>query len=185
MDLYERGKRTIDHFACMIDVYKAIFYPYAMRKIGDCQYLINKYYDKRNAHRCQKAGFMKIPTDIQLTTTAEVHSGELVMSPPLTSAIDPMEGVLYMLARCSAITLHGIVARQRQTVERYVITVHGQRAQKIPYQFVAVTLSIHCVGSGLNHGKITYAFELFHKYCPVHALVSAAVPVTHHMSWEG
>ena len=127
MDLYERGKRTIDQFACMIDVYKAMLYPYAMRKIGDCQYLINKYYDKRNAHRCQKAGFMKIPTDIQLTTTAEVHSGELVMSSLLTSSIDPMEGVLHMLARCS---VNAAWSRSASTATDCAICDYGARTTR-------------------------------------------------------
>jgi uncharacterized OsmC-like protein len=128
---------------------------------------------------------MKTPADIGLTITVDVQPNGLVMNPPLTNTIDPMEGLLHMLGRCGVITLHGIVSRQRQHVVRYVIDIHGQRSREIPHQFVGIDLSIHCVGEALDYGKMTYAFGLFKKYCPVHAHLSASVPITHRTSWEG
>lgn len=124
------------------------------------------------------------PIDVKLTITVDVHAEELVMNPPIPPTVDPMEGILHMLGRCSVITLHGIVSRQRQKVVRYVIRIYGRRAQTIPHQFVEIALSIHCVGEELVHGKMQYAFDLFQKYCPVHTHISASVPITHQMSWE-
>lgn len=133
--------------------------------------------------------FWNITYDTHMYTTqtliqqAEAVDRELTFLDGLALvSADPMSGVLQMLGRCSLITLHGILQRQRQDVRRYRITLTALRGTEVPHLFTDIAVHIQITGQALQSSKCAQAVHLFAKYCPVHHHLSAHARIQH--TWE-
>ena len=113
------------------------------------------------------------------TLTATVTAAELHISAPYEADIDPMQGVLVMLGKCSLITLHGILMRQRQTIRQYRITLDATRGRDVPHLFTHIDSHIQLIGTALQSNKCEQALHIFTKYCPVHQQLSARTTIAH------
>lgn len=124
------------------------------------------------------------------TSTTTLHivatptPSALAFHPHMPNDPDPMQGLLHLLGRCSLLTLHGIVIRQRQHIHRYRLAITAQRASTIPHIYTAIDMHFYIVGARLDGIKITHAVRLFAKYCPIHQHLGASIPLAHRWSQE-
>jgi putative redox protein len=80
----------------------------------------------------------------------------------------PMQLVLSALGSCSAIDMVSVLKKQRQTVERFIITVQGEREpDTIPSLWKSVNISFELQGN-IDKEKAQKAGALsIEKYCSV------------------
>jgi putative redox protein len=95
-------------------------------------------------------------------------------------AASPTEVVLAALAACSAMDVVSILAKKRQTFERYEIHVRGDQRDAYPQVFTRIDI-VHEVVGPVDPVALRRSIELSAtKYCPVSAMLSAGATAIHH-----
>jgi putative redox protein len=91
----------------------------------------------------------------------------------------PMELILMSLASCSAIDIITILRKQRLKIDKFDISVEGQRRDnKIPAVFEKINLHFSLTGN-LTGAKVKRAIDLsMEKYCSVTAMLRPTVEIT-------
>ena len=93
----------------------------------------------------------------------------------------PTEVVLAALAACSAMDVVSILAKKRQTFERYEIHVRGDQRDAYPQVFTRIDVVHEVEGSGVSAVALRRSIELSAtKYCPVNAMLAAGDTAVHH-----
>lgn len=123
-------------------------------------------------------------TQLTVHIVATATTPSLTFHPEMPSDPDPMQGLLHLLGRCSLLTLHGIMLRQRQPIHGYHLHLTAQRAVTLPKLYTSVDLDFRFIGAHLDDAKITQAVRLFAKYCPIHQHLGASIAMTHRWSRE-
>jgi putative redox protein len=91
----------------------------------------------------------------------------------------PTEVQLAALGACTAMSVLAIMRRMRMEISEYYVDVHGEQAPQHPQAFTAITVSHVVRGRGVHEGGVRRAIELtVERYCPISAMLSAAVPIT-------
>ena len=92
----------------------------------------------------------------------------------------PVELLLSGLASCAAMDVVHILRKQRQGLEKLVISAEGTRADAVPAPFKTIKLVFEATGAVDDH-KLQRAVQLgVEKYCSVGASLDPAIQVT----WE-
>src|SRR5690242_19448014 len=85
----------------------------------------------------------------------------------------PMEMLLVALAGCAGMGISGILRKMRQNVTAYEIRVHGERTEKDPKVFTAITVEHIFTGTNLQPESIQRAIDLdTTNYCGVNVMLS-------------
>ncbi len=91
----------------------------------------------------------------------------------------PTETLLGALAACAAMDVASILRKKRQRVLGYQIAVTAERADEHPRVFTSITIE-HRVSGDVEPEALRRSVELSAlAYCPVNAMLSAAVRVEH------
>ena len=84
------------------------------------------------------------------------------------SGQSPPDALLSSLAACSGIDVVDILAKRRTPVERLTIDVEGDRRETPPRRFIALRITYHVHGAGIEAVHAERAVALaFEKYCSV------------------
>ncbi|MEN9939190.1 MAG: hypothetical protein RLZZ387_5769 [Chloroflexota bacterium] len=93
--------------------------------------------------------------------------------------VSPAEALLLALAGCAAHDVVAIVAKQRATLRRLVVTVTGEQLPTPPRAYRAIHLRFEVSAEGLTEAKLRRAADLaLNKYCTVRASLSPEIAVT-------
>jgi putative redox protein len=96
------------------------------------------------------------------------------------TAPGPTEVLLAALAACSAMDVVSILAKKRQTFERYEIHVRGDQRDEYPQVFTRIDV-VHEVVGPVDPVALGRSIELSAtKYCPVNAMLAAGDTAVHH-----
>jgi putative redox protein len=97
------------------------------------------------------------------------------------TAPGPTEGVLAALAACSAMDVVSILAKKRQSFERYEIHVRGDQRDGYPQVFTRIDVVHELEGPAVDAVALRRSIELSAtKYCPVAAMLAAGDTAIHH-----
>ncbi|HLY31448.1 MAG TPA: OsmC family protein [Ktedonobacterales bacterium] len=100
-------------------------------------------------------------------------------------ACSPMEAILAALLGCVGITVIGILQKKRQRVTGYRLRAVGARASGQPGVFTAIAVEHVIIGHAVARETVERALELAEtRYCPVSAMLSKAVAITHGITIE-
>jgi putative redox protein len=103
----------------------------------------------------------------------------LQSAPQPGQSTGPMDTVLVALAGCTAMDVISILRKKRQPVVRYEIDVSGIRAGGHPNVFTQIVVE-HRVDGAVDPEALRRSIELSAtRYCPVNAMLSAAVHIEH------
>lgn len=92
----------------------------------------------------------------------------------------PMEMLLVALAGCAGMGISGILRKMRQNVTAYEIRVHGERTEKDPKVFTAITVEHIFTGTNLQPESIQRAIDLdTTNYCGVNVMLSSSAKIEH------
>ena len=90
----------------------------------------------------------------------------------------PMEMVLMGTAGCTAMDVISILAKKRQPVERFEITIDGDQAEDFPKRYTAIRIMYTFFGKGIKPEAVERAIDLSqNKYCSVSASLNADISV--------
>jgi putative redox protein len=91
----------------------------------------------------------------------------------------PTETVLAALAACTAMDVASILRKKRQLWDRYEINVSGEKADEHPQVFTSIVIE-HRLSGSMTAEAVRRSVELSAtSYCPVSAMLSAAVRIEH------
>jgi putative redox protein len=97
------------------------------------------------------------------------------------TAAGPTEVLLAALAACSAMDVVSILAKKRQSFERYDIHVRGDQRDGYPQVFTRIDVVHEVEGPAVQVEALRRSIELSAtKYCPVSAMLSAGATEIHH-----
>jgi putative redox protein len=119
----------------------------------------------------------------KLAFEAVADSGKPIM---LDSASDegrfgpgPMEVVAMSMAGCTAMDVISILEKKKQDVTSFVVNAHLDRADDYPKVYTRGEIVYEVTGHALDEAAVLRGIELsIQKYCPVHAMLSQAFPIT-------
>jgi putative redox protein len=95
------------------------------------------------------------------------------------AGLRPMELMLVSLGGCTGMDVISILRKKRQDVTGYRIEVRGARQAEYPRVFTDISVRHILWGNDLSEIAIARAIELSEtKYCPAHAMLSKATPIT-------
>ncbi len=98
----------------------------------------------------------------------------------------PMELLLMAVGSCNAIDIVSILNKQKEHIDRYTITVEGERVelkQAKPFKSIAVTVYLE---GNVDPKKALRAAELsFTKYCSVSMTLGDAVDISYEVFVNG
>ena len=98
-----------------------------------------------------------------------------------SSAIRPMEMLLFGLAGCTAMDVISILRKKRQDVTRFEVRVDAPRSQEYPHVFTSASITYSVVGRNVKEEAILRAIELTStKYCPAHFMFAQIIPIDLH-----
>jgi putative redox protein len=101
------------------------------------------------------------------------------------SAPSPKETLLAALAACTAVDVASILRKKQQRVDGYEIVVTGASADEHPKVFTQITVE-HRVTGHVDAEAVRRSVELSAtRYCPINAMLSASVTITHRYRLEG
>ncbi len=90
----------------------------------------------------------------------------------------PMELLLTSLAGCSGQVTVGLLKRMGQEIKDLTVSARGQKKEIHPAVFTEIGLEFEFRGGRLEAASVEKALALSEdRYCPVWAMVKAAVPV--------
>ncbi len=91
----------------------------------------------------------------------------------------PMELVAISMAGCTAMDVISILQKKQQDVTNFEVKVHADRSEDYPKVYTRAEIVYEVTGHALDETAALRAIELsIQKYCPVHAMLSQAFPVT-------
>jgi putative redox protein len=103
---------------------------------------------------------------------------ELDSSDKMNQALSPMELFLVALAGCTAMDVQWIMDRQRQQLDKFEITVTGNRRDEDPRSYESIDLKYSFAGMDLRKDAVNRAIRLsLKKYCSVLAMIKDSVKV--------
>ena len=120
----------------------------------------------------------------KLAFEAVADSGKSIM---LDSASDPaerlgpgpMELVAMSLAGCTAMDVISILEKKKQAVTNFEVKVHADWAEDYPKVYTRAEIEYQVTGRAIDESALVRAIKLsIQKYCPVHAMLSQAFPVS-------
>ena len=95
------------------------------------------------------------------------------------TAAGPKEVILAALAGCTAMDVASLLRKKRQSASSYEVGVRGESADEHPRVFTAITVE-HRVTGDVDPEALRRSVELSStRYCPVSAMLSAAVRIEH------
>jgi putative redox protein len=109
------------------------------------------------------------------------HDVPIDHSPPLGmgDGLKPTELTLMSLAACSGQTVISLLEKMRQNVTAFTVRAESDKREDHPQVFTAIRLKFRVEGAGLDKALVEKAVRLSEeKYCPVWAMLKAAVPIT-------
>jgi putative redox protein len=126
---------------------------------------------------------IEIRADVDPTRSSVVartaHGHLVPLDAGQVEAPEPKEALLAALAGCTSMDVASILRKKRQTVEHYEIVVRGESAAEHPRVFTAITVE-HVVRGAVEPEPLRRSIELSAtRYCPVNAMLSAAVRIEH------
>jgi putative redox protein len=94
--------------------------------------------------------------------------------------IQPKEMLLVALAGCTGMDVIAILRKKRQVVTDYRVRVVATQRPDHPQVYTQIVVQHIVSGPTLDPAAVARAVELsVAKYCSVHAMLSAACPITH------
>lgn len=91
----------------------------------------------------------------------------------------PIELFAVGLAGCTSMDVISILSKKRQEVTAFEVSVHADRAAEHPKVFTQVEILYKITGKNIDPVAVERAIQLStEKYCPAHAMLSKAVPIT-------
>ena len=102
-------------------------------------------------------------------------------------AMRPMQGLLVVLASCSAYDVVTILNKGRQELTSCVIDIEGDRAKTVPAVFTEIRMRFRCHGKLLDKKRVERAIALsVDKYCSVAKMLrDGGVRIKYSFSIEG
>lgn len=93
--------------------------------------------------------------------------------------VGPVEVTAMALAACTAMDVISILQKKQEKVKAFHVAVHADRASSYPKVITSATLEYVITGNGIRESSVRRAIELsIQQYCPVHAMLSKAFPIT-------
>lgn len=93
------------------------------------------------------------------------------------TATRPMELLLLGLAGCSSIDVVGILEKQKQQVDSYMVCVEAERVESIPAIFKNINISFYLEGD-IKEIQAKKAIDLsVRKYCSVSYILEASATI--------
>lgn len=109
--------------------------------------------------------------DIPLGTSVE-HGGA-------GDGTSPMELILVGLAGCTGMDVISILEKMRQSVTKFEVLVHAERASEHPKVFTEITLEYVLTGQKIDPEAVKKAVSLSEeKYCSVNAMLSKTAAIS-------
>ena len=97
-----------------------------------------------------------------------------------------MDTLVCALAACTAVDVVEILAKRRTPLSALAIDAVGARADATPKRVVAVELTYHLTGDGVDRSHAERAVELaITKYCSVRDTLDAALPIRYVVALNG
>lgn len=98
-----------------------------------------------------------------------------------TPGLRPTEGLLLSLAACTGMDVASILAKKRQRLERYEVSVEGEQSDEHPRPFRRIDLTHEIDGAGVEVEAVRRSIELSAtRYCPVNATLASGAVEIHH-----
>ena len=93
----------------------------------------------------------------------------------------PVELVAAALAACTAMDVVSIMAKKRQAVSSYTVSVEAVQRDEYPQVLTRINLLHDVTGPKVTERDVRRCIELSAtKYCPVNAMLSAGASEIHH-----
>jgi putative redox protein len=90
----------------------------------------------------------------------------------------PLELMAVSLAGCTAMDVISILAKKKQDVTAFEVTVHAEQAQEFPKVFTQAVITYLVTGHAVDEVAVLRAIELSEtKYCPAQAMLGKVVPM--------
>ena len=97
--------------------------------------------------------------------------------------VGPVEVTAMALAACTAMDVISILQKKQEKVKAFHVAVRADRATSYPKVITRAVLEYVVTGHGIREASVRRAIELsVRQYCPVHAMLSKAFPITLHYS---
>ena len=94
-------------------------------------------------------------------------------------ALSPIQLLVVSLAGCTAMDVIEILRKKRLRVTGYEVAVHGERRAEHPRIFTTIQILHRVRGHDVPIAAVEEAARLSDtKYCAVHAMLAATVPIT-------
>lgn len=91
----------------------------------------------------------------------------------------PFELTAVALAGCTAMDVISILQKKKQAVGTFEVHFHGDRCEDLPKVFTHGELEYVICGAAIEEAAVVRAIQLsVEKYCPVHAMLSKAFPIS-------
>jgi len=92
----------------------------------------------------------------------------------------PMELLLIALGSCTASDVASILKKKRVKLQKFEVTVSGERSEEHPKVFTKIHIEYIFGGENIRHEDLKRAIELSQdKYCPISAMLKKAVEITY------
>jgi len=90
----------------------------------------------------------------------------------------PLELMAISLAGCTAMDVISILQKKLQTINKFVVSAHAERAIEHPKVFTKVSLLYKITGDNVDEIALRRAIELSAtKYCPAQAMLGKIIPM--------
>ena len=90
----------------------------------------------------------------------------------------PMELIVVGLAGCTAMDVISILAKKRQEVSKFEVSVSASRADEHPRVFTGATILYKIAGQNIDPAAVERAIQLSaEKYCPAQSMLGKAFPI--------
>lgn len=97
-----------------------------------------------------------------------------------SSGPEPKELLLVALGSCTGVDVISILRKKRQQITHYSINVYANEAKEHPRVYTDILVEHVLGGDNVDPRAVARSIELsISKYCPVHAMLSAATHITH------
>ena len=91
----------------------------------------------------------------------------------------PMELVAISLAGCTAMDVISILEKKQQKVTSFEVKANADRSENYPKVYTRAELVYEVTGHAVDEAAVIRAIDLsMQKYCPVHAMLEKAFPIS-------
>ena len=91
----------------------------------------------------------------------------------------PMELVAISLAGCTAMDVISILEKKQQKVTSFEVKANADRSENYPKVYTRAELVYEVTGHAVDEAAVIRAIDLsMQKYCPVHAMLGKAFPIS-------